>query len=427
MKGILYLLLFQLIYPGINFAQQKEIFNYEESKVGSFKLPSPLVNLDGRSITTREEWAKTRRDEVLQLFKDHVYGEFPERLPDQFFEVLSVDSFAFNGKAILKQIRIYFNKKSSQSMDLLLYLPKYVQHPVPVFAGANFYGNQTTSSNENIYITDKWVRKMSNDRNHMIVNNRATALSRGYHSDRWQIESVIERGYGLATIYYGDLEPDHSKGWLSGIRSELESDLAIKPSDWSAIGAWAWGLCRMMDYLESDKTIDASKVILMGHSRLGKAALWAGANDQRFAAVISNNSGEGGAALARRWYGETINRINSNYPYWFSNNYKQYNYKPDLMPVDQHMLLSLIAPRPLYVASAVEDLWADPKGEFLSAVYAEEVYNLFDKEGLGVEDMPPIDHPVGETIHYHIRSGKHAITRYDWLQYLDFADKHIRK
>jgi len=207
----------------------------------------------------------------------------------------------------------------------------------------------------------------------------------------------------------------------------MQSALGIAPEQWGAIGAWAWGLSRILDYLQTDGSINSKKVVLTGHSRLGKAALWAAANDTRFAIVVANESGEGGAALSRRWIGETVKRINTAFPHWFVAHYKQYNDNVLALPVDQHILLALIAPRPLYVASAEEDTWADPKREFLGAKNAEPVYALFGKKGLGVKEMPGVNHPVGETIKYHIRAGKHDMTLYDWQQYLDFADNEFKK
>ncbi len=404
-------------------AAQAPAVNYDESKVGTYALPDPLRLPNGKTVKTTRQWERKARPAVLALFAEHVYGRMPGKPKDLHFKVVSEDADALGGKAVRKQITVFFAAgDTSPSMDILLYLPKGATGPVPVFTGLNFCGNHCVSSDPGITLSTRWMR---NSDDYRTANNQAFEASRGTHTRRWPVEELVSRGYGLATVYYGDLEPDHEEGWKTGIRTSLQAELNIPPQEWSAIGAWAWGLSRMMDYLESDPAVDARRVVITGHSRLGKAALWAAANDARFAVVVSNDSGEGGTSLARRHYGETVRVINTAFPHWFSPRYREYNDQVDRLPVDQHMLLALMAPRPLYVASAQDDQWADPKGEFLAAKHAEPVYALFGKRGLGTDQMPPVNQPVGETIGYHIRTGKHNITAYDWEQFLAFADRHF--
>ncbi len=400
--------------------------NYEESKVPDYVLPDPLVCLDGTKVKDKKTWMEKRRPEILDHFYRYVYG-YPETFDfDLDFVEFSRNEKKFNGMAIMKQITINIvASKGKHPLDLLLFIPNNVKKPVPAFVGLNFQGNHTVSDDREIKITEKWVTSNAKG----VVNNKATEESSGSQSSRWPVKEILERGYAVATMYYGDLEPDHPSGWKDGIRGFLHPDgknAKFKPDEWGAIGAWAFGLSRIMDYFEKDEEIDEKKVAVLGHSRLGKTALWAGATDERFAVVISNNSGCGGAALSRRCFGETVYLINRNFPHWFCENFKNFNNRENELPVDQHMLISLIAPRPVYVASATEDLWADPKGEFLSAKNAEVVYMLFNKAGLGTEDMPEPDRSIGDYIGYHIRSGKHDITLFDWQQYIDFADRFFR-
>ncbi len=384
--------------------------NYDESKVGTYTLPDPLL-FAGQKISTPQQWVEQKRPETLKLFKDHVYGQFPGKPAGMRYVVRSINKTALGGVATCKQVAVYFTSSpDAPGMEVLIYLPNNAQGPVPAFVGLNFYGNQSVHKDPGILLTNRWV-----------TNNKATEASRGVQASRWPIEELINQGFALVTAYYGDVEPDYATGWETGIRSKLKTQLGITETKWGAIGAWAWSLSRIMDYLETEPAINASQVALTGHSRLGKAALWAGANDARFALVVSNESGEGGAALARRNYGETILKLNERFPHWFSPAYKNYNQQPQNLPVDQHQLLALIAPRPLYVCSAAEDKWADPKGEFLGAMHAGPVYKLYNTTDLGVSVQPPVNKPVGGTVRYHIRTGVHDITKYDWQEHMAFA------
>jgi hypothetical protein len=401
--------------------------NYDESKVAPYTLPDPLVSVNGSIVESAATWQSKRRPEVLRLFESEMYGRVPKIDTKPSFEVISTDSEALSGKAIRKRVKVcLLGDKSGSSMELLIYLPKDVKGPVPTFLGLNYIGNQCVSNDPGVPITTRWVRSTyTQDK-----SNHADETSRGVQSSRWQVEQVLAHGYATATAYYGDIEEDHPEGWKNGVRGELlrrSGKTEFSNDDWGAVSAWAWGLSRAMDYLETDTAINAKQVIVHGHSRLGKAALWAGAQDDRFAIVISNNSGEGGASLMRRDFGETIAIANDWEPHRFCQNFRRYNHAADRLSVDSHLLIALAAPRPVYVASASEDLLADPKGEFLAASHAEPVYQLFNLRGLDAGEMPPTDHPIGHSVGYHLRRGKHDITAYDWAQYLDFADRHLRQ
>lgn len=407
--------------------------NYDESKVPAYTLPDPLLTLDGQKVADTKTWEEKRRPEVLELLRKHIYGRSPGRPEQISYHLKEIDKQALGGKATRKQVAIRLaNGGKHVDLDLLLYLPNNVKGPrnaknsVPVFLGLNFMGNHSIENDPAIFLSKtKWFR---NKKQAGYVNNRATPKSRGSSTNRWPVEMIIDRGFGLATVYYGDIDPDYHDKFKNGVHGLFEPGDKQRAADaWAAISAWAWGLSRVMDYFETDADIDQRRVALFGHSRLGKTSLWAGAQDERFAIVISNNSGCGGAALSKRCFGETLAVMNRVFPHWNCENCKQYSGNEAALPLDQHMLVALAAPRPVYVASASGDRWADPKGEFLAAKNAQGVYALYGKKGLGVDDMPPPDKSVGNHIGYHIRSGKHNITAFDWRQYLEFAEKHFAK
>ena len=393
---------------------------YDEAKVPKYTLPDPLVMQSGEKVADAKAWRAKRRPEVLRLFEEHMYGKAPGRPAKMTFKVLESDAKALEGKATRKQVAVYFTgKEDGVRMDLLIYLPNAAAKPVPTFVGLNFGGNHTIHRDPAIRLARGWVRGGGG-------KNRATEASRGQSRSRWGVETILARGYGVATAYYGDIDPDFHDGFKNGVHGVFDKPGERGPDAWGSIAAWAWGLARAMDYFETDADVDPKHVAVLGHSRLGKTSLWAGARDERFAMVISNDSGCGGAALSRRAFGETVWQINKSFPHWFCETFRKYNGREGLLPIDQHLLIALIAPRPVYVASAEKDRWADPHGEFLSAKGADPVYRLLGTDGLPVRKMPAVNRPVQGTVAYHIRSGGHDVTDYDWQQYLKFADKHFR-
>ncbi|WP_375582562.1 acetylxylan esterase [Cyclobacterium xiamenense] len=394
--------------------------NYEESRVPDYALPDPLRFEHGGQVGNPEDW-KERRAEVFRLFESEVYGKSPEWDGELRAETLFENPDFLDGKASRKGVRLYLKRNAKEIFfDVLLFYPNTGQ-PVPAFLGLNFYGNHTLASDAQVPVTQAWIR---NNETMGSSENKASEAGRGKRIPNWPYEAILSRGYGLVSLYYGEVDPDFDDGFRNGVHA-LYPEEARNEASWGSIAGWAWGLSRVMDFLETEAWVQPEKVAVLGHSRLGKAALWAGAMDTRFALVISNNSGCGGAALSRRKYGETVGRINRSFPHWFAANFSRYNENESALPIDQHQLLALMAPRPVYVASGVEDRWADPRGEFLSCVAASPVYALFGLQGMPVTTQPPLDQPEMGHIGYHVRSGGHGLLPYDWQQYLDFADMHF--
>ena len=396
--------------------------NYSEEKVHPYTLPDVLLCEDGTKVTTVKQWERKRRPEILELFSNYMFGKVPFPPSKPKWRIKCTDYSALGGKAIRRDVEIWLLRNAHNSkVSLQIYLPhEAMQHPVPLFFAIALLPNYTVCNDLSVEMPDTIL---------IADGKKRVAYKRGYMSDFWQLEKILEHGYGLATYCYQDVAVDNLKGFLTGIPSLFyrKGQDYPSPNEWGAISLWAWSMRQVMDYIVTDKMVDKNKVIAIGHSRLGKTALWAAAQDSRFAMVIPNNTGCGGTAIARRNFGETVDAINQQYPHWFCSNYKQFDNREDFMPFDQHELVALIAPRPIYIASAEDDRWADPQGEFLGGKGASSVYNLYGLRGLECDSMPPLNSPVVDGfIGYHIRTGKHTMTAFDWEQFLNFADKFFK-
>lgn len=397
--------------------------NYDESKVPPYTLPPLLVDADGQRLRSRDDW-QGRRVTLLDTFAAQLYGRTPRGLPA--CTVIPVDRPAavLDGRALRQQLRLDWPGRAS--VDVLVYRPAH-ERPVPVFIGLNYFGNHAVDPDPGILLNRRWMRASEPN---AIVDHRATERSRGTTAARWPIDLVIARDCAVMTAYYGDIAPDAPavvRDGIAPLADGLQDGIPARER-WGAIGMWAWGLSQMRVAASSVPGLDAARAIVIGHSRLGKAALWAGVQDEGFAMVVSNDSGCAGAALSRRIYGETIARITSSFPHWFCATAASWAHREAAMPVDQHQLLALVAPRVLHVASAIDDRWADPRGEFLATRAADEAWRFLGGTGLGaVADMPPVDTPVGERVRYHVRTGGHDINRYDWTQYLDTVTRTLRR
>lgn len=394
--------------------------NYDESRVPTYALPDPLMLQDGNMVDSPKIWYEKRRKEILRLFENEQFGKSPER-GVAGFNVFETGTLVLDGKAIRRQVTIYFTDDTSNyKADLLIYLPAKVDERVPLLLKIGFSPNCLAVDDPGIKQGMMWSRE-----------GQRIPASEGRRFGSFDVEKFISNGIGVATVYYGDIEPDFPEGIKYGIRGHfLKSGMNWPaPDEWGAISAWSWGLSCVMDYLETDKQVDIEKVALYGISRLGKTVLWAGANDERFGMVIASCSGEGGAAISRRQYGETIKHMvdSTRYYYQFCGNRAKYGDDPNDCPVDAHMLISLIAPRPLLLQTGDTDDWSDPKGEFMAAVAAEPVYKLLGKKGLETDLWPKAGTPILNDIGYFMHSGGHGTLPGDFDIFLDFIKKHFMK
>jgi len=387
--------------------------NYTEALAGSYTLPDLLTTLNAQPVRDARTWTEKRRPEIVRLFEENQFGHSPGRPKDMTFEVFDQGTPAFEGKAIRRQVTIYFSKdKAGPKMDLLVYVPAGTTKPAPLILNASFSANSSAVDDPGVKQGEVWG-----------PDRKKIPAAQGRAFGRINVPRHIEAGFGVATFYYGDVDPDFLGGVPLGVR-------ALYPGyDWGAIAAWAWGMSRAMDYLETDKGVDAKRVAITGVSRLGKTVMWAGAHDTRFALVIASCSGEGGAALSRRNYGETIAHLVApgRYPYQFSANYAKWGPDPDQSPVDAHMLVALIAPRPLLLQTGNTDRWSDPKGEFLAALAAGPVYRLFGKQGLDVEQLPAAGKAVLHDMGYEMHDGGHGTVPSDLDVYIEFLKMHMQK
>lgn len=389
-------------------------------------LPNPLTFASGKAVTSPAQWPR-RRAQLLRLFTNQMYGRMPPRPKNERFQVYDHDTHALGGLATRTQVAILLNgRKHGPRIHLLLYTPNGIKHP-PVILGINFWGNETINADPGIRISTRWVESEKNPWVNLscVKNHRATAACRGINASQWPLRLILSHGYALATFYRGDLDRDRKHQYAVSIRSHYPK-LHQGGNDFATIGAWAWGMSRALDFLQQDSAVNGHRVVAFGWSRLGKAAIWAGASDPRFAAVISNESGAGGAKLFHHLAGQNIASLNSEFPYWFCRNFHRYSGDDAHLPFDQNEVLALIAPRPLYVASAIDDHNSDPLGEFLAAKAVTPVYQLLGKSGLPTSLWPPVSHPVIGRVSYHVRSGGHGVTNFDWKQYLRFLNRYVK-
>jgi hypothetical protein len=387
------------------------------------ELPDPLILLNGERIESREAWVQKRRPELKALFEYYMYGKAPVPPAKVTAKLEREEKQCLGGKATRKELTLSFGPEALPRIHLLLVVPNKREKPAPVFLGLNFRGNHTLLPDRDIALPTAWLPARPG-----VKENRATEDARGTDVDVWALEQSIDRGYAVATFYNGDIAPDHP-GFTDGVHRFFfeKGQTQPGPHEWGTVAAWAWGLQRAVDYLVTDADLDRNRVAVVGHSRLGKAAMLAGAFDERIALVIPLQAGCGGTAPSRGKVGESVKQINDRFPHWFDAEFKKFNEHTDRLPFDQNCLVALAAPRPVLFANAVEDTWANPAGQFEVLQAAEPVYRLLGAGGLDAKKLPEVNQLVDSKLGYFIRPGKHSMTKLDWKFFLDYADKQLGK
>jgi hypothetical protein len=382
------------------------VSNYSEEKVPPYTLPDPLVTSDGRRVTGTEMWFKERRPEILKFYRTEIYGRVPPNAPKVTWAVAETVAGARDGAAVMKRVVGKVGERpDGPRLNLTVYLPAKAGGPVPVLLSISFFGTAARGPAP------------------------AGAPGRGPGGGFDVVAEALGRGWAYASLGYTEIQPDRADRWTDGVIGLTLKEGQARPAadEWGTISAWAWGASRCIDYLETDGSVNARQVALTGASRLGKTALWAAAQDERVAAVFAAVPGEMGASLIRRDWGETLDDMAQNFPWQFAGNLQKWVGRWNDLPVDQHMLIALCAPRPVYVNGGLTDQWSDPKGEFLALAAAGPVYRLLGAADLGVTELPPLDRPVvGGALAFHYHSGGHAALPADWKAFLDFAGRHFK-
>lgn len=365
-----------------------------------WNVPELMKTFRGEQVKNIAEWEDIRAPEILERYRREVFGVRPKEADERgrvSFDVYDV-SEALDGKAVRKLVRVtYKGPNGTFSFPFTAYIPKSSK-PAPAFVLA---------CNIKRGIIDE---------------------KQGLSSVCWPVEEIVSRGYATAAFRFDFVAADKKgAGFSQGVFHAVQSEGERGGDSWATLSAWAWGDSRILDWMESEPLIDAKHVGVVGHSRGGKTAIWAGVTDKRFAMVCSNNSGCSGAKLNHIDLpkSEHIKQILKSFPYWFCGNYGKYVDKETTMDFDQHELLALIAPRLLCIASATEDHWAGQRGEWWSAKLASPAWELYGEKGLVADSFPSPDSPQQEgCISYHLRTGKHFLSPYDWHRFMDFADRH---